>query len=188
MAPPQLDSPRPLLRLCLGGLGQAAPEADSEWNILEVRRAVAGACPFLGAVWAGAPCVLTGSAGGHPRWPGTAGWAPHLQPHSRPEEEGERGADANGDGLGDEGQRLPGRQLRRALRWSWAPSARPPRRRLMTVFVMSHSGVGQVCAPGEFPWLPWAWRWHPPPAACCLPGWRRLWCPRPGPRDSAFLP
>lgn len=56
MAPPQLDSPRPLLRLCLGGLGQAAPEADSEWNILEVRRAVAGACPFLGAVWAGAPC------------------------------------------------------------------------------------------------------------------------------------
>lgn len=50
---------------------------------------------------------MTGSAGGHPRWPGTAGWAPHLQPHSRPEEEGERGADANGDGLGDEGQLAP---------------------------------------------------------------------------------
>ena len=45
------DSPR--LPLCLCGLGQDTPEADSEWKILEKRRAVEWPVTFTGAVWGG---------------------------------------------------------------------------------------------------------------------------------------
>lgn len=177
--------------LCLGGLGQATSEADSEWNILEVRRAMAGACPFLRAVWARSSCRVDRASRGPSTlakgWGpgpvrhghGRAGWAPRLQPHRWPEEERECGVDATGDGRGTRASWRPKSPARMGLQLVLGPRAPGPR---PDGVCHDHSGVGQVCARGEFRWLQWAQRLCPPqlPAARLGGGWRWLWCLRTG--------